>query len=167
MAVQVHDDVTGVNASLRKEEIIAEIEKQQEMGEEGVLPEDRYLLEINLDDMEITSGEKQEYWLLAIRAARVAYTLRSRRTRRERSTATAEQIQAPVQELEEEQEEEEVEVVFQSPPSMRRVAVDRAEVVEVESESDDDSFMASFAPPRVSRVTEATENHNIQRRDDI
>ena len=165
--VQVHDDVTGVNASLRKEEIIAEIEKQQETGEEGLLPEDRYLLEINLDDMEITSGEKQEYWLLAIRAARVAYTLRSRRTRRERSTATAEQIQAPVQELEEEQEEEEVEVVFQSPPSMRRVAVDRAEVVEVESESDDDSFMASFAPPRVSRVTEATENHNIQRRDDI
>ena len=63
--VQVHD----VNASLRKEEIIAEIEKQQEMGEEGLLPEDRYLLEINLDDMEITSGEKQEYWLLAIRAA--------------------------------------------------------------------------------------------------
>ena len=67
--VQVHDDVTGVNASLRKEEIIAEIEKQQEMGEEGLLPEDRYLLEINLDDMEITSGKKQEYWLLAIRAA--------------------------------------------------------------------------------------------------
>ena len=63
--VQVHDD----DASLRKEEIIAEIEKQQEMGEEGLLPEDRYLLEINLDDMEITSGKKQEYWLLAIRAA--------------------------------------------------------------------------------------------------
>ena len=45
--------------------------------------------------------------------------------------------------------------------------MDRAEVVEVESESDDDSFMALFAPPRVSRVTEATENHNIQRREDI
>ena len=46
--VQFHDNVSGVNASLQKEEIIKEIEKQQEMGEEGLLPEDRYL-EISRD----------------------------------------------------------------------------------------------------------------------
>ena len=31
--------------------------------------EDKYLLEINLKDLDITEGEAQEYWLLAIQAA--------------------------------------------------------------------------------------------------
>ena len=41
------------------------------------MEEDKYLLEVNLDDLENTSGEQQEYWLLAIRAAREARRLRS------------------------------------------------------------------------------------------
>jgi hypothetical protein len=75
--VQVHDTVSGELASLRKEEIQMEIEKQQELGGDGLLEEDKYLLEVNLDDLENTSGEQQEYWLLAIRAAREARRLRS------------------------------------------------------------------------------------------
>ena len=68
----VHDLVSGAKASLRKEEIQMEIEMQQELGEEGLLEEDKYLLEVNLEDLETTNGERQEYWLLAIRAAREA-----------------------------------------------------------------------------------------------
>ena len=83
--VQVHDSVTGAKASLRKEEIQMEIEKHQELGEEGLLEEDKYLLEVNLEDLETTNGERQEYWLLAIRAAREACRLR--RTRENASAA--------------------------------------------------------------------------------
>jgi len=73
--VQVHDDVAGAHATLRKEELLAEIELQQDLGAEGLMEEDKYLLEVNLEDLENTSGERQEYWLLAIRAARMAHTL--------------------------------------------------------------------------------------------
>ena len=75
--VQVHDSVSGVTALLRKEEIQMEIEKKQELGNNGLLEEDLYLLEVNLEDLETTSGERQEYWLLAIRAAREACRLRA------------------------------------------------------------------------------------------
>ena len=33
------------------------------MGLKGVGEEDKYLIEINLDDLETTSGEHQAYWL--------------------------------------------------------------------------------------------------------
>ena len=36
----------------------------------------KYFLDINLEDMETTSGEIQEYWILAIQAAREASILR-------------------------------------------------------------------------------------------
>ena len=36
----------------------------------------KYFLDINLEDMETTSGEIQEYWILAIQAAREARILR-------------------------------------------------------------------------------------------
>ena len=42
--------------------------------------EDKFLLEINLEDLEWTSGETQEYWLLAILAAREARLLRLQQT---------------------------------------------------------------------------------------
>ena len=38
--------------------------------------EDRYLAEVNLEDLECTSGNNQEYWLLAICTAREAARLR-------------------------------------------------------------------------------------------
>ena len=36
------------------------------------MEDDKYLLGINLEDMDTTSGERQEYWLLSIQAAREA-----------------------------------------------------------------------------------------------
>ena len=41
-----------------------------ELAEDGLLEEDHYLLEVNLDNLENISGERQEYWPLAIRATR-------------------------------------------------------------------------------------------------
>ncbi len=57
-----------------------EIEKQQELGEDGLLEGDRYLMEVNLEDLETTSGEREEYWLLAIQSARQACILRAQQT---------------------------------------------------------------------------------------
>ncbi|KAL7517575.1 hypothetical protein ACHAWF_000132, partial [Thalassiosira exigua] len=41
-----------------------------DMGGEGLDEQDKFLLEINLQDIEISSGEDQHYWLLQIEAAR-------------------------------------------------------------------------------------------------
>ncbi len=43
-----------------------------ERGEDGLLDEHKYLLEVNLENLDDSDGSTQEYWLLAIRAARVA-----------------------------------------------------------------------------------------------
>ena len=68
--VHVHDVITGTHAVRRKEAIRQEVQMQLDMGGEGMEEEDKYLLEINLEDLDSTSGEAQEYWLLAIQAAR-------------------------------------------------------------------------------------------------
>ena len=39
-----------------------EIEQQQDLGAEGPLDDDKYLLEVNLDDLNSSSGEWQEYF---------------------------------------------------------------------------------------------------------
>jgi hypothetical protein len=46
-----------------------------ELGAMILLQEDKYLMEINLEDMRTISGERQEYWLFAITAAREAKVL--------------------------------------------------------------------------------------------
>ena len=76
--VQIHDTVAGTLATLRKEEIQREIEKQMELGPVGLLEEDQWMMEVNLKDLETTSGEQEEYWLVAIRAAREAAILARR-----------------------------------------------------------------------------------------
>jgi hypothetical protein len=73
--VQIHDSVAGTQATLRKEGIQREIEEQMEMGMAGLLEEDHWMVEVNLGDMETSSGEREEYWLLAIRAAQEAALL--------------------------------------------------------------------------------------------
>ena len=70
--VLVHDKTNGQLAMLRKEEIAARIEEQLLLGHGDLLDEDQYLLEVNLGDLRDSTGERQEYWLLAIQAARVA-----------------------------------------------------------------------------------------------
>ena len=76
--VQVHDRVSGAHAVRRKEALREEIGYQLDCGGQELAEEDKYLLEINLDDLDSTSGETQEYWLLAIRAARASVRLRNR-----------------------------------------------------------------------------------------
>ena len=78
--VQIHDDVAGTRATMRKEEILRKIEEQMELGATGLLEEDQWMMEVNLGDMENSSGEAEEYWLLAIRAAREAAALARQRT---------------------------------------------------------------------------------------
>ena len=36
------------------------------MGTGGLLDEDLWMMEVNLGDTETTSGEQEEYWLVAI-----------------------------------------------------------------------------------------------------
>ena len=38
------------------------LEDQLELGEEGLEPEDHYLFDINLDDMDESTREEQTYW---------------------------------------------------------------------------------------------------------
>jgi hypothetical protein len=73
--VQVHNRVQGTLATLRKEDLQREIENQQEQGFDDLLEEDRYLAEVNLEDLENSSGEQQEYWLVAMKVAREAKLL--------------------------------------------------------------------------------------------
>jgi hypothetical protein len=49
---------------------------------------DRYLAEVNLEDLELSSGNNQEYWLLAIRTAREASRLRRQLQQPVRSNRT-------------------------------------------------------------------------------
>ena len=73
--VQVHDTTTGILATQRKEKLQKEIEDPI-LGGRGLEEEDKFLLEINLEDLETTSGDTQEYCLLAITSAREARLLR-------------------------------------------------------------------------------------------
>ena len=43
---------------------------------EVLAEDDKYLLDVNLEDMETTSVKIQKYWLLAIQAAREARIIR-------------------------------------------------------------------------------------------
>ena len=76
--LQVQDSNAGTNATERKEEIQQYIEDQIELGKEGLDPQDHYLLEVNLEDLENTTGKYQQYWLLHIQAARHHKQLKER-----------------------------------------------------------------------------------------
>jgi hypothetical protein len=72
--------VAGALATKKKEELRKLLEDQIETGGAGLEEEDMYLLEINLGDLETSTGEDLMYWLLALRAARTAYLLRRGQT---------------------------------------------------------------------------------------
>ena len=84
--VVVHDRTTGTLIAEYREELLKEIDRQKEMGTDGLLQEDRYLLEINHDDWDSSNGEREEYWLLAIQAARKACLLSSQGAAAQRSS---------------------------------------------------------------------------------
>jgi hypothetical protein len=87
--IHVHDATSGMAATARKEEIQRFIEDQIELGEEGLEEKDHYLLEVNLEDLEHTTGEEQHYWLLHIQAARSERALReaNRKSNNNRNTS--------------------------------------------------------------------------------
>lgn len=68
--VMVHDRMAGELATKHKEEIRRALEDQLELGEEGLEEDDKFLLGINLDELDTLLGEDQAYWLLALEAAR-------------------------------------------------------------------------------------------------
>ncbi len=74
--VQIHDKNQGTLVTAEKEALQQEIEEQMEKGWSDLLDEDQYLAEVNLEDLEQSSGERQQYWLASIRAAREASRLR-------------------------------------------------------------------------------------------
>ena len=61
MNMHVYDATAGMEAIARKEEILRFIEDQLEMGEERLDERDHYLLEINVEDLETSTGEDQHY----------------------------------------------------------------------------------------------------------
>jgi hypothetical protein len=75
----VHDPVCGTIGTAKKKELLLEIEQQRELGDAGLLEEDKYLAKVNLEEMASSSGEWQHYWLLAIQTARNHYALRAQR----------------------------------------------------------------------------------------
>jgi hypothetical protein len=84
----VNDLTTGTLILGHKDELLKEINHQLALGPEGLAEEDRFLLECNFKDMALTNGEQQEYWLLAIQAAREADCLREA-TRQRSNNGTA------------------------------------------------------------------------------
>jgi hypothetical protein len=71
-----------------KDELLKEIDHQLALGPERLAEENRFLLECNFEDMVSANGEQQEYWLLAIQAARETDDLREARRQRS-NTGTA------------------------------------------------------------------------------
>ena len=53
----MHDPVSGIIATSKKEELLWEIERQRKQGDAGLLEEDKYLAEVNLEGLETTSEE--------------------------------------------------------------------------------------------------------------
>jgi hypothetical protein len=71
----VHNRTSGIIINLHKTELPEEIGNQLSLGADTLLEDDKYLLECNLLDLATTNGKQQEYWQLAIKAAREASLL--------------------------------------------------------------------------------------------
>ena len=71
--LMMHDYISGLIATKGKEQLMQEIEHQMEIGGEGLADQDLWMAEVNFGDLAVLSGEKESYWLLAIRTARERY----------------------------------------------------------------------------------------------
>lgn len=61
---------------MSKEHLQQEIKKQIELGGEGLEEWDKWMLEVNLNDLNKASSEKEQYWIIAISTAYKMYDLR-------------------------------------------------------------------------------------------
>ncbi len=66
--------------NLNKTKLLEEIANQLSMGANNLMEDDKYLLEWNLLDLATTDGEQQEYWLLAIKVARMVSLIHQQTT---------------------------------------------------------------------------------------
>jgi hypothetical protein len=82
--LMIHDGVSGVLATSWKEKLQEAIEHQLELGGEGLREEDKWMMEVNLGDLSDGTGERECYWLLAIRAARERRRLIEQRQQQQR-----------------------------------------------------------------------------------
>jgi hypothetical protein len=79
----VHDRTSGTLVTLYKTKLLEEISIQLSKGVDNLMEDDKYLLECNLLDLATTNGEQQEYWLLAIKAARKASIILQQTTQKQ------------------------------------------------------------------------------------
>jgi hypothetical protein len=70
--VLVHNRTADTLILVHKEDLLKGVKNQLAIGSEGLDEQDRFLLECSFEEMATTTGEDQEYWLLAIQAAREA-----------------------------------------------------------------------------------------------
>ena len=71
----MHHSTSGLLATHEKEQLIQEIETQIERGGDGLAEHDKWMLEIDIDKLDTSSGERESYWLLAIQTTRSHYAL--------------------------------------------------------------------------------------------
>ena len=79
----VYKPGSGTFVTAKKEGLLLEIEHQWDLGYAGLLEEDKYLVDVNLEDMKTTAGECQQYWLLAIKTAQMAKLLQEQQGRQQ------------------------------------------------------------------------------------
>jgi hypothetical protein len=70
--ITLHDRQHGHLANIRREELAAEMERLHSLDPSEVPEESRFLLDFDIDDLAEGDVAKQEHWILAMRAARVA-----------------------------------------------------------------------------------------------
>ena len=76
--VVVHDELSGFYAIQGRERLQRELEMQLEQGGEDLCEEDKWLLEVNLSDLNESSGTREAYWLMAMELARAKFHARRR-----------------------------------------------------------------------------------------
>jgi hypothetical protein len=76
--VAVHDELSGFYAVQGRERLQRELEMQMERGDDDLCEEDKWLLEVNLSDLNESSGTKEAYWLMAVEMAREKFQIRNR-----------------------------------------------------------------------------------------
>jgi hypothetical protein len=84
----MHDLVSGIIATVKKKELLLEIERQHKLEDAGLMEEDKYLAEVNLEGLEITLGEWQHYWLLPIKTARSTKILQEQQGQQQTGSST-------------------------------------------------------------------------------
>jgi hypothetical protein len=73
--IVMHDHISGHVTTRTKEQILNEIDRQQDLGGDGLSLQDQWMSELHVPQLENTTGEKTTYWLLAVQAARRRYNM--------------------------------------------------------------------------------------------